>query len=65
MSFLFSFPSVAAGWLTDVVIGNKADERGRLAGIPGLFNELVEGGEDPLTAVRTVACLLAGEERAL
>ncbi|KAK1836772.1 hypothetical protein QBC39DRAFT_271966 [Podospora conica] len=42
---------------------HKTDDRGRLAGIPGLFNELIEGGEDPLTAVRTVACLLAGEQR--
>ncbi|KAK0743014.1 hypothetical protein B0T18DRAFT_447834 [Schizothecium vesticola] len=41
---------------------HKSDDRGRLAGISGLFNELIEGGEDPLTAVRTVACLLAGEQ---
>ena len=43
--------------------GHKFDERGRLSGIPGLFDELIQGGEDPLTAVRTVVCLLAGEQK--
>ncbi|KAL2261817.1 hypothetical protein VTK26DRAFT_3260 [Humicola hyalothermophila] len=42
---------------------HKSDERGRLSGIPGLFDDLIQGGEDPLTAVRTVVCLLAGEQR--
>ncbi|KAK5662328.1 hypothetical protein OQA88_8234 [Cercophora sp. LCS_1] len=41
----------------------KHDERGRLSGISGLFDDLIRGGEDPLTAVRTVACLLAGKEK--
>ncbi|KAK4449646.1 hypothetical protein QBC34DRAFT_404562 [Podospora aff. communis PSN243] len=42
---------------------HKCDERGRLSGIPGLFDELIKGGETPLVAVRTVASLLAGEQR--
>ncbi|KAK3936589.1 hypothetical protein QBC46DRAFT_296015 [Diplogelasinospora grovesii] len=44
---------------------HKHDERGRLSGIPGLFQELLtQGGEEqPLTAVRTVVALLAGEQR--
>jgi hypothetical protein len=32
--------------------------------MPGLFDELIKGGETPLDAVRTVASLLAGEQRA-
>lgn len=43
--------------------GHKTDERGRLSRIPGLFDELIQAGEDPLAAVRTVVCLLAGEQR--
>ncbi|KAL2265994.1 hypothetical protein VTJ83DRAFT_5346 [Remersonia thermophila] len=43
---------------------HRHDERGRLAGLPKLFDELLRAGEDPLDAVRTVVCLLAGEERA-
>ncbi|KAK0616750.1 hypothetical protein B0T14DRAFT_568329 [Immersiella caudata] len=42
---------------------HKCDERGRLSGIPSLFDELIKGGETPLSAVRTVASLLAGEHR--
>ncbi|KAK4234737.1 hypothetical protein C8A03DRAFT_18418 [Achaetomium macrosporum] len=42
---------------------HKYDERGQLSGLPKLFDELIQGGEDPLTAVRTVVCLLAGEQR--
>ncbi|KAK4099457.1 hypothetical protein N658DRAFT_525506 [Parathielavia hyrcaniae] len=42
---------------------HKHDERGKLSGLPKLFDELIRGGEEPLTAVRTVVCLLAGEER--
>ncbi|KAK3903971.1 hypothetical protein C8A05DRAFT_32267 [Staphylotrichum tortipilum] len=42
---------------------HKHDERGRLAGLPKLFDELIQGGEEPLAAVRTVVCLLAGEGR--
>ncbi|KAK1754215.1 hypothetical protein QBC47DRAFT_346873 [Echria macrotheca] len=41
----------------------KYDGRGRLSGIPQLFQDLMDGGETPLNAVRTVACLLAGEQR--
>ncbi|KAH6617738.1 hypothetical protein B0J18DRAFT_435452 [Chaetomium sp. MPI-SDFR-AT-0129] len=41
---------------------HKHDERGRLAGLPKLFDELVQGGEEPLAAVRTVVCLLVGEK---
>ncbi|EGO54310.1 hypothetical protein NEUTE1DRAFT_68844 [Neurospora tetrasperma FGSC 2508] len=40
---------------------HKCDERGQLAKIPALFDDLVQGGEEPLSAVRTVAALLAGE----
>jgi hypothetical protein len=43
--------------------GHQHDERGRLAGLPKLFDELIQAGEDPLDAVRTVVCLLAGEEK--
>ncbi|AEO59145.1 hypothetical protein MYCTH_2307164 [Thermothelomyces thermophilus ATCC 42464] len=43
---------------------HKHDERGQLSGLPKLFDELIQGGEDPLNAVRTVVCLLAGEQRA-
>ncbi|KAK0707656.1 hypothetical protein B0H67DRAFT_602941 [Lasiosphaeris hirsuta] len=42
---------------------HKCDERGRLSGIPKLFDELIQGGAEPLTAVRTVVSLLAGEQR--
>ncbi|KAK4187422.1 hypothetical protein QBC35DRAFT_384889 [Podospora australis] len=42
---------------------HQHDERGRLSDIPKLFDELIQGGEDPLTAVRTVVSLLAGELR--
>lgn len=46
-----------------MIAGHKCDERGRLSGIPSLFDELIKGGETPLSAVRTVASLLAGEQR--
>lgn len=39
----------------------KADEQGRLAGLPKLFDQLVRGDEDPETAVKTVVGLLAGD----
>ncbi|KAK0615626.1 hypothetical protein B0T17DRAFT_497044 [Bombardia bombarda] len=42
---------------------HKCDERGQLSGIPKLFDDLIQGGEDPLAAVRTVVSLLAGEQR--
>ncbi|KAL1867890.1 hypothetical protein Daus18300_006165 [Diaporthe australafricana] len=38
-----------------------SDNRKSIAGIPMLFDRLVQGGEDPLTAVKTVVALLAGE----
>ncbi|KAK3991506.1 hypothetical protein QBC44DRAFT_50572 [Cladorrhinum sp. PSN332] len=41
----------------------KHDERGQLSGMPRLFDELVQGGEEPLSAVRTVVSLLCGELR--
>lgn len=41
--------------------GHKCDERGQLAKLPALFDELLHGGEEPLNAVRTVVALLAGE----
>lgn len=37
------------------------DERKSIVGIPRVFDKLVQGGEDPLMAVRTVVALLAGE----
>ncbi|KAL2198099.1 hypothetical protein P885DRAFT_33627 [Corynascus similis CBS 632.67] len=43
---------------------HKHDERGHLSGLPKLFDELIQGGEEPLHAVRTVVCLLAGEQGA-
>lgn len=54
---------VRCSLLMGMTTGHKSDERGRLSGIPGLFDELIQGGEDPLTAVRTVVCLLAGEQK--
>lgn len=44
--------------------GHKCDERGRLSNIPRLFDDLIGAGEEPVAAVRTVACLLAGGQRA-
>ncbi|ROW03261.1 hypothetical protein VSDG_01526 [Cytospora chrysosperma] len=41
-----------------------ADDRRSLVGLPRLFDKLVQGGEDPLTAVKTVVALLAGEPTA-
>ncbi|KAK3682311.1 hypothetical protein B0T22DRAFT_280985 [Podospora appendiculata] len=41
---------------------HKCDERGQLSGIPKMFDELIQGGDEPLTAVRTVVSLLAGEQ---
>lgn len=40
------------------------DERRSIVGIPKVFDKLVQGGEDPLTAVKTVVALLAGEPEA-
>lgn len=41
--------------------GQASDDRKSIVGIPTLFDRLVQGGEDPLTAVKTVVALLAGE----
>ncbi|EFX00657.1 hypothetical protein CMQ_7659 [Grosmannia clavigera kw1407] len=41
---------------------HKADDRGRLAGLPKLFDQLVHGSEDPETAVKTIVALLAGDD---
>jgi hypothetical protein len=49
-------------FLTNIT-GHQHDQRGRLAGLPKLFDELIRAGEEPLDAVRTMVCLLAGEER--
>ncbi|KAF7552776.1 hypothetical protein G7Z17_g4077 [Cylindrodendrum hubeiense] len=40
---------------------HRMDERGALGDIPKLFAELVEGGEKPETAVRTIVALVAGD----
>ncbi|KAJ4423171.1 hypothetical protein N0V82_002165 [Gnomoniopsis sp. IMI 355080] len=37
------------------------DERKSIVSIPKIFDKLVQGGEDPLMAVKTVVALLAGE----
>ncbi|KAK4165648.1 hypothetical protein QBC43DRAFT_315591 [Cladorrhinum sp. PSN259] len=42
---------------------HKHDDRGQLSGIPRLFDELIQGGEEPLGAMRTVVSLLSGEQR--
>lgn len=44
--------------------GQAADDRKSFVGLPKLFDKLVQGGEDPLTAVKTVFALLAGEPTA-
>ncbi|KUI70001.1 hypothetical protein VM1G_05313 [Cytospora mali] len=41
-----------------------ADTRKSFVGLPKLFDKLIRGGEDPLTAVKTVVALLAGEPSA-
>ncbi|KAF5573783.1 hypothetical protein FPANT_12157 [Fusarium pseudoanthophilum] len=41
---------------------HQTDERGSLAKIPKLFEELVHGREEPETAVRTIVALIAGEQ---
>ncbi|PCD32738.1 hypothetical protein AU210_008980 [Fusarium oxysporum f. sp. radicis-cucumerinum] len=41
---------------------HQTDERGSLAKIPKLFEELVHGHEEPGTAVRTIIALIAGEQ---
>lgn len=41
--------------------GQATDERKSIVGIPKMFDKLIEGGEDPLMAVKTIVALLAGE----
>lgn len=41
--------------------GQAVDTRKSILGIPKLFDRLLQGGEDPLMAVKTVVALLAGE----
>lgn len=50
--------------LTSTNEGQAIDERKSLVGIPKLFDKLLQGGETPLMAVRTVVALLAGEAKA-
>lgn len=45
----------------DFSTGQASDDRNCITGIPTLFDKLVQGGEDPLTATKTVVALLAGE----
>ncbi|POS74812.1 hypothetical protein DHEL01_v206794 [Diaporthe helianthi] len=40
---------------------HASDERKSITKIPTVFDSLVQGGEDPLTATKTVVALLAGE----
>ncbi|KAK3381899.1 hypothetical protein B0H63DRAFT_215681 [Podospora didyma] len=42
---------------------HKYDEKNQLSGLPALFDKLIEAGEKPLTAVRTVVSLLAGDHQ--
>ncbi|KAJ4309018.1 hypothetical protein N0V84_011752 [Fusarium piperis] len=41
---------------------HQMDERGALGKIPEIFGELVNGGEKPETAIRTIVALVAGEQ---
>ncbi|KAF7560837.1 hypothetical protein G7046_g3328 [Stylonectria norvegica] len=40
---------------------HQLDERGSLAKLPQLFEDLVDGGEEPANAVRTLIALIAGD----
>ncbi|GFP55009.1 hypothetical protein ACSS6W_002931 [Trichoderma asperelloides] len=40
----------------------KADQRGVLGKLPKLFEDLVEGGQDPSLAVKTIVALVVGEQ---
>ncbi|KAL7813195.1 hypothetical protein V8C44DRAFT_55541 [Trichoderma aethiopicum] len=40
----------------------KADQRGVLGKLPKLFGDLVEGGQDPSLAVKTIVALVVGEQ---
>lgn len=52
-------------WQTDIFLAGQAkDERRSIVAIPKMFDKLVQGGEDPLMAVKTVVALLAGEASA-
>lgn len=44
-----------------LLTGQATDDRKSIIGIPKMFDTLVQGGEDPLVAVKTVVALLAGE----
>lgn len=44
-----------------LLIGHATDERKSIVGIPKMFDKLIQGGEDPLMAVKTIVALLAGE----
>lgn len=44
-----------------LLTGQATDERKSIVGIPKIFDKLVQSGEDPLIAVKTVVALLAGE----
>lgn len=46
-----------------VATGQAIDDRRSFVGIPKLFDTLLQGGEEPLIAVKTVVALLAGEPR--
>lgn len=45
----------------DSSTGQASDNRKSITEIPTVFDGLVQGGEDPLTATKTVVALLAGE----
>lgn len=51
------------GLVADLFVptGRAIDERKSIVGIPKLFTKMLHGGEDPLTAVKMVVALLAGE----
>ncbi|KAL7783639.1 hypothetical protein V8C37DRAFT_396913 [Trichoderma ceciliae] len=40
----------------------KADQRGVLGKLPKLFEDLVQGGQDPSLAVKTIVALVVGEQ---
>ncbi|RFU80753.1 hypothetical protein TARUN_1409 [Trichoderma arundinaceum] len=40
----------------------KADQRGVLGKLPKLFEDLIEGGQDPSLAVKTIVALVVGEQ---
>jgi hypothetical protein len=46
----------------NISTGRKADQRGVLGKLPKLFEDLVEGGQDPSLAVKTIVALVVGEQ---